>query len=163
MILDDRLEFADAAAIALTIGNAIAPNTDVIDLAASSGLAANVANSPNALLDIGVGERLYLVIQVTTTFVGATATIAFDLVSDSAAALTTSKTTHLTTGAIAVATWAAGYTRVYALPQEKTYERYLGLWMTVATANVTAGAINAFLVRDPSRWIAYSDQDPGTV
>ena len=48
MILDNFLEFADAAAIALNTTNAIAPNTDVIDL----------GDSPT-LKDIGNGEPLY--------------------------------------------------------------------------------------------------------
>jgi hypothetical protein len=146
MLIDERTEFADAAAIALNIGNAIAPNTDVIDLGAAP-----------TLHDLGNGEQLYLVLQVDTAFVGATATIAFDLVSDSTANLATSKTTHVGTGAITVATWAAGYTKVLPLPIERTYERYLGLWMTVATANVTAGKLNAFLTTDPSAWTAYPD------
>lgn len=152
MILDERTEFADAAAIALNIGNAIAPNTDVIDLGATP-----------TLRDLGNGQQIYLVLQVSTAFVGATATIQFELASDSTANLATSKTVHYSTGAIAVATWAAGYTKVVALPIEATYERYLGLWMTVATANVTAGNLNAFLTTDVAKWTAYSDQDPGAV
>jgi hypothetical protein len=146
MILDERNEFADAAAIALNVGNAIAPNTDVIDLGATP-----------TLRGTGVGEPMYLVLQVDTAFVGATATIQFQLVSDSTADLNTSRTVHIDTGAIGVATWAAGYTRVFALPQDFNYERYLGLWMTVATANVTAGKLNAFLATDVARWIAYPD------
>lgn len=146
MILDERLEFADAAAIALNIGNAIAPNTDVIDL-----------GSTPTLRDIGSGERMYLVLQVDTAFVGATATIQFQLASDSTANLATSKTVHVDTGAIAVATWAAGYTLIYPLPIGAAYERYLGLWMTVATANVTAGKLNAFLTHDVSAWRAYDN------
>lgn len=146
MILDERNEFADAAAIALNVGNAIAPNTDVIDLGATP-----------TLRDIGTGEPLYLVLQVDTAFVGAMATIQFQLASDSTANLATSKTIHADTGAIAVATWAAGYTKVIALPMEANYERYLGLWMTVGTANVTAGKLNAFLTRDVSRWTAYPE------
>lgn len=146
MILDERTEFADAAAIALNIGNAIAPNTDVIDLGATPTLRA-----------LSVGEPVYLVLQVDTAFEGATATIQFQLASDSTANLATSKTVHIDTGAIAVATWAAGYTLVYALPPTATYERYLGLWMTVATANVTAGKLNAFLTTTPPVQTIYPD------
>lgn len=146
MILDKLLEFGDAIAIALNIGNAITPNSDVIDLGAAP-----------TLQDIGNGEPLYLVLQVDTAFVGATATIQFQLASDSTSDLATSKTVHLDTGAIPVATWAAGYTKVLALPAEVTYERYLGIWMTVATANVTAGKLNAFLTTQPSKWTALPD------
>lgn len=142
MILDERNEFCDATSAILNVGNAIIG--DVIDLGAAGR-------------DIGNGEPLYLVIQVDTTFVGATSTTQFQLVSDSTADLNTSRTVHLDTGAIGVATLVAGYTKVLALPTETTYERYLGLWETVGTANVTAGKINAFLTRDVARWKAYAD------
>lgn len=144
MILDERSEFCDATSAVLAIGNAIIG--DVMDLGATP-----------TLRDIGNGQPLYLVIQVDTTFVGATSTTQFQLVSDSTANLATSKTVHLDTGAIPVATLVAGYTKIMALPSEVTYERYLGLWETVATANVTAGKINAFLTTEPARWAAYAD------
>jgi hypothetical protein len=144
MILDERTEFCDATTGAINIGNAIIG--DVIDLGATP-----------TLQDIGGGQPVYLVIQVDTAFAGASGTVAFDLVSDSAAALTTSKTTHVSTGAIAVATLVAGYTKVIALPNEAVYERYLGLWETVATTNMSAGKINAFLTLDAARWVAAAD------
>ena len=141
MILDERNEFCDATSAILNIGNAIIG--DVVDLGTTSR-------------DIGEGEPLYLVIQVSTTFVGATSTTQFSLYSDSTANLATSATVHWSSAAIPVATLVAGYTLVVALPPG-TYERYLGLWETVATANVTAGAINAFLTRNPEGWTAYAD------
>lgn len=144
MIFDEFNEFADATSAILAVGNAIIG--DVIDLGATP-----------TLRNLGAGEGMYLVLQVDTTFVGAGATVTFDLVSDSTANLATSKTTHVSTGAIPLATLAAGYTKVIPLPVEATYERYLGLWETVATANVTAGKINAFLAKDVSAWTAYPD------
>lgn len=141
MILDERNEFCDATSAVLAIGNAIIG--DVIDLGSASR-------------DVGNGEPLYLVIQVDTTFVGATSTTKFELASDSTADLATSKTVHLATPAIPVATLVAGYTLAYVLPND-TYERYLGLWETVATANVTAGKINAFLTHNVAKWAAYAD------
>ena len=151
MILDERTEFADAAAIALNIGNAIAPNTDVIDLGATPTLRALTA-----------GEPVYLVLQADTAFAGSGATVQFQLASDSTANLATSKTVHIDTGAISLGTdnaaWAIqGYTKVYALPPDATYERYLGLWMTVASANVTAGKLNAFLTLTPPIQTIYPD------
>lgn len=151
MYIDKRTEFAANAAIALNVGNAIAPNTDVIDLGATP-----------TLRDIGNGQPVYLVLRATTAFAGSGATVQFQLVSDSVAALTTSKTVHIDTGAISLGTdnaaWAiAGYTKIYPLPIEATYERYLGLWMTVASANVTAGKLEAFLSLDPNGNTAYTD------
>lgn len=142
MILDERTEFCDATSAVLNIGNAIIG--DVIDLGAT-------------LQDIGNGQPVYLVIQVDTAFVGTNSTTTFDLCSDSTANLATSKTTHVSTGAIPVASLVAGFTKILALPIEATYERYLGLWETVATANVTAGKINAFLTTTPAKWTASPD------
>lgn len=141
MILDEFTEFADATSAILAIGNALIG--DVIDLGGTTQ-------------DIGNGEPLYLVIQVDTTFVGATSTTKFELASDSTANLATSKTVHLATADIPVATLVAGYTMAFPLPYG-TYERYLGLWETVGTANVTAGKINAFLTKDVSKWVATPD------
>lgn len=141
MILDEFNEFADATSAILNIGNAIIG--DVIDLGGTTQ-------------DVGNGEPLYLVIQVDTTFVGATSTTKFELASDSTADLATSKTVHFATDAIPVATLVAGYTMAVALPFG-AYERYLGLWETVAVANVTAGKINAFLTHDVSKWVATPD------
>lgn len=146
MILDERTEFCDATSAVLAIGNAIIG--DVIDLKSPT-------TAPNTLVDIESSD-LYLVIQVDTTFVGATSTTTFELASDSTANLATSKTTHYSTGAIPVATLVAGYTIAVHLPAGN-YERYLGLWETVATANVTAGKINAFLTRNPALFRAYAD------
>jgi hypothetical protein len=144
MILDERGEFCDATSAILAVGNAIIG--DVIDLGANP-----------TLRDLGAGEPIYLVIQVDTTFVGATSTTKFELASDSTANLATSKTVHLATPDIPVATLVAGYQLAYALPLGATYERYLGLWQTVGTANVTAGKINAFLTRDVANFVAYPD------
>lgn len=147
MYLDERTEFADAESCILAIGNEI--RGDVIDL-----------GSAPTLRDIGNGQPVYLVLQVSTAFVGATSTSQFQLLSDSTANLATSATTHWDSGAIPVATLVAGYTLVIPLPIEATYERYLGLWHTVATANVTAGEINAFLTLDPHGWVSLPDNVP---
>lgn len=147
MILDERNEFCDATSAILNIGNAIIG--DVIDLKPST-------TNPNTTVDLE-GSDLYLVIQVDTTFVGATSTTKFELASDSTADLATSKTVHFATPAIPVATLVAGYTVCAVKLPSGSYERYLGLWETVATANVTAGKINAFLTSDPALWRAYAD------
>jgi len=147
MILDERNEFCDATSAVLAIGNAIIG--DVIDLKPST-------TNPNTLVDLE-GSCMYLVIQVDTTFVGATSTTKFELASDSTADLATSKTVHYATPAIPVATLVAGYVVCAVELPSGSYERYLGLWETVATANVTAGKINAFLTSDPALWRAYAD------
>lgn len=146
MIMDKLTEFCDSTSAILNVGNAIIGNVIALN------------SDDNTLHAFGTGKQKYLVIQVDTTFVGATATITFELRSDSVAALTTSPTTHVTTGAIAVATLVAGYQRVIPLPQDLTYEAYIGMWETVATANVTAGAISAFITGHPRSWKAFADR-----
>lgn len=147
MILDERLEFADAVAVTGTAA-ATAVLGDVIDL-----------GSAPTLQDIGNGGDLYLVIQVDTAVAaaGGAANVTFKLVSDSVATLDSSPTTHFSTGAIAKGTLVAGY-RVCAveLPQG-SYERYLGVTFTPDTNDTTAGKVNAFLTNDPAKWVALPD------
>lgn len=145
MILDERLEFADATAL-----NTGAAGTyligDVVDLGVSR--------------DIGEGESLYLVIQVDTTATsGGSAPGQFKLASDAQAAIATdgSATVHFETVAIPVATLVAGY-RVCAIALPRgTYERYLGILQVTGTAAFTAGKVNAFLTDNPGKWTAYAD------
>jgi hypothetical protein len=147
MIIDELLEFCDATSAVINVGNAIIG--DVIDLGAAG-------------INMGqTGKPVYLVIQVDTAFSDAadagTATIQFQLASDSTANLATSKTIHIDTGAIPIASLVAGYEKIYPLPISDTYERYVGLWETVATTNLDAGKINAFLTLDPPSWKPVSD------
>lgn len=144
MILDERTEFADALSCVANVGNAILG--DVIDLGATP-----------TLRDLGAGQPVYLVIQVDTAIAGTSSTVQWQLASDSTANLATSKTVHLDTGAIAEATLVAGYTKVLALPMEATYERYLGIWQTVGTANLSAGKVNMFLATDVAKYTNYPD------
>jgi hypothetical protein len=146
MIIDKLLEFGDAANCFAGLGLTVVVG-DVIDLGAAP-----------TLQNIGGGEPLYLVIGVDTTVVGATSTTEFRLVSDSAAALTTSPTTHFSSGALPVATLVAGY-QVCAIPipSSGTYERYLGVTAVNAVAATTAGKVNAFLALTPPAWAALPD------
>jgi hypothetical protein len=147
MLMDERLEFCDATSAILAVGNALIG--DVVDLKSPT-------TAPNTTVDLE-GSDLYLILQVDTTFVGATSTTKFELCSDSTADLATSKTVHFATAAIPVATLVAGYLICAVKLPSGSYERYLGIWETVATANVTAGKINAFLTSDPALYRAYAD------
>jgi hypothetical protein len=151
MILDDRLEFADATSVA-----AAALIGDVIDL--------QVAR------DIGNGQPVYLVITTATEIItgGVAGTVKFQLVSDAQAAIAVdgSATVHLDTGTFVTDDAAAnsaqlnagGVIACIALPlQGPVYERYLGILCITATTTTTAGAINAFLTLDPTGWKAYAD------
>lgn len=147
MILDERLEFADA--LALDTGAAAAHLLgDVVDLSVAR--------------NIGLGLPLYLVIQVDTLVESAgAATVQFQLASDAQAAIATdgSATIHGETIAIPKATLVAGYQKLIPLPREgdTPYERFIGVLYTVGTAALTAGKVNAFITAAPPAWKAIDD------
>lgn len=146
MIIDKLLEFADAATVGVTAAT-VYPS-DIVDLGASP-----------TLKNIGNGDPLYLVINIDTAVTsGAGCNVTFKLVSDSTSNLTTSPTTHYTSGAIAKATLIAGYqVCCIPLPTDATYERYLGVTTTPDTTDTTAGKYNAFLTATPPAWYALPD------
>lgn len=155
MILDERLEFADATSVAAAAGTALIG--DVIDLTVAR--------------DIGSGKPMWLVITVDTEIItgGSAGTIQFVLASDAQAAIATdgSATAHFTSRAFVTDDSAANDTAMnagqmpvcVALPLEgPVYERYLGILAIIATTTVTAGKINAFLTFDqPSNLKVYAD------
>ena len=111
--------------------------------------------------DIGHGEPIYAVFVVTTTVTSAgAATVAFDIASDSTAAISTSTSTlHATVGPFPKADLVAGtIIAVIALPDEgNAYEQFLGILQVTGTAALTAGAIDAFLTMHPSGFKGYPD------
>jgi hypothetical protein len=153
MILDERTELADAASLIAAAGTAVLG--DVIDIS-------------SAAYDLGLGEDIWLIIQVDTSIVAAAAgTLQFFVVSDALDTLgggvVANCTTHLATASLVTATTApvgqrAGDTLVaMKLPAGVNYERYLGILRTIGTSNITAGRVNAFVTRDYSRWLATAD------
>ena len=144
MILDKRTEFAEALNVFAAAGSNL--RGDVIDLGA-------------AARDIGQGQQLWWMLQVTTAFVGAASTTDFQLRTDAAAAINpTTGTLHVSTGPIAVADLIIGKRFMFALPVEgNIYERFLGLVVVGATATTTAGAVSSGLTLDPAGWKAYPD------
>lgn len=147
MIMDERNEFADAVTVAAAAGTALIG--DVIPLGAVHR-------------DMGQGQPIYFVITVDTEIItaGAAGTIKFQLVSDAQAAIATdgSATVHLDTGTFVTDDAAANSAKLNAgsvlfaapLPAEgAVYEAFLGVLAVVATTEVTAGKINAFLTLDP--------------
>ena len=137
MLLDERLEFADNLTAWLAQGTLLLG--DVIDLGVAR--------------DIGQGQPVYLVIQVTELFAsGGSALVNFRLRSDGVAAIhDTTSSAHLETGPLAFALLTLGAQFVIPLPSEgNAYERYLGVQVVTTGANTTAGDVNAFLTTEPS-------------
>ena len=112
------------------------------------------------LVRVAGGTRL----QRLTTFNGdfdTGTTLQFKLVSDSVAALNSSPTTHIDTGALSFATVAVANKVLLVAPLPfGQYERYLGLTATVASGPFTAGSVRAFLTRDPQFWTALGSNNP---
>ncbi len=145
MIFDDRLEFMDNAAVTAS-GTATTLEGDVIDITTSR--------------DWGMGEQLYCIIQVTTSFTsGGSAICTFKIQSDAAAAIAVdgSATEHASTAATAVASLTAGTRFILPIGVGKTFERFVGLTLGTSGAALTAGKIDAFLTKDPVGWTAYAD------
>jgi hypothetical protein len=150
MLLDEHLEFCDAAAVN-TGGVASYLLGDVINLDPC-------ALAPNTTVNLE-GSELYLVIQVDTAIASATGSFKFHLCSDAQAAIAVdgSATYHFSTGARLEAALTAG-TRVCAVKlPDGAYEQFLGVVQETITAAATAGKINAFLTKDPAMYRAYAD------
>lgn len=155
MILDERLEFADAVSVAAAAGTALIG--DVIDLVLPR--------------DVGAGHPLWLVITTDTEIItaGTAGTLKFQLVSDAQAAIAVdgSASVHYDSGNLITDDAAAnspqfnagGVIACIPLPQEGVvYERYLGILAITATTTTTAGKINAFLTADPAPTLkSYAD------
>lgn len=142
MILDSQNEFSDAQAVTAT-----AISTNVYDL--FSTLAGGGASiSPNARIDVGDADELYLVVSTNTaaTDTGSDATLTVTLESADDAALTTNAIVHFSSGALAFATFSPQGTQLVKIRLPKgLYRRYLGVRYTVASGPLTAGAFDAFL------------------
>lgn len=173
MIFDELNEFADAASVAATTGTTVVG--DVIDL----------GNTTTYLGD-GDPVYVVIECTTQMITGGSQGSIQFFLVSDSLATLggatVASCTTHATSLAIvtddstALGVGIAAGTATYLPNQASTvnstgsrkpillvqlppgpYERYLGILKTVASFDCTAGAVNAFLTKNPKKYTSHPD------
>jgi hypothetical protein len=155
MILDERLEFADATAL-----NTGAAGTylvgDVIDTYPLGTIGVSPLNSDLS----GGADSLWLVVGVDTAATsGGSATLQIQLASDAQAAIATdgSATVHFASAVIPVASLVAGFYVARVMLPIGTYERYIGILQVTGTAAFTAGKINAFLTNDVAAWKPYAD------
>ena len=98
---------------------------------------------------------MYLVVQVDEVF-NLLTSLAITIESDSTADLATSATVHYSSGAILLATLAAGYQFIIPLPPGD-YERYVGARYTVTGTNPTTGQVSTFFTPDPQKNVIYPD------
>lgn len=144
--------FSDAQTMILAAGSYL--STKSIDMWAGNAARVTTVMGGTPVLDWGRGNDIELVCQVTTTFVGATATFYVEAIMADDAGLTTNIVSlqQVPGGSVAVgipvATLVAGYMfRFNTIPLGLS-KRFLGLRYTILTAALTAGAISAYIARD---------------
>ena len=155
MFIDSELEMCDGQSAILTTAAGITKLGDHLDVRPNG-------TGDNTTVDLSIGEPLYLVIEVTTAFVGSGASFKFDLTTSTETALTGGTTKNIfTTGTLSVSNYTVGKRFISTLPTED-YHRYLGIRGTATGANVTAGAFNAFITKDVSNWTGSATRVPAT-
>lgn len=159
MIMDTLLEMCDDAA-----ANTGAAGTYLL----GNQIPLNGPTVSPTLRNIGVGEPVFLVIQVGSaglSTAGAAGTVQFKLVSDAQAAVATdgSATEHVATKAFATGATAipAGTVLFCGALPSGNYESFLGLLQLTGTTALNAGKVNAFLVKVPTQWRALADAYAG--
>ena len=131
MILDTMARFSNAQAVNAGAGDVV--STDIYD----TGSAA----------DVGIGEELFLQINVNAAITGAGASVQFVLQTDDNSGFSSAKEFPLT-AAIAVASLTIG-SRQYLGRLPVNLERYLRLVYRISGASTTAGTVTSFLTKNP--------------
>lgn len=141
MYVDAQLLFSSAQALTAT-----ARSTNIIDL--------------KAIRDIGAGESLYIVVQVTADFTdsGSNSTITVTLETDSVEAFDSPDTVQTlgTFGALS----KVGAQLIAAIDPLKVAERYIGLRYTAGNGDLTTGGVTAFVALNVDAFKGYADKSP---
>lgn len=141
--VDQQIEFSDSQAVTAT-----AISTNVYDLFSMSTGAGTSDVSPNARLNIGSGEDVYLVVNtaVTATDTSSDATLTVTLECADDVGLSTNAQVVFSSGAIAFASFATAGTNLVKIKIPSfAKRRYLGVRYTVASGPLTAGAFDAYV------------------
>lgn len=137
MILDAQNLFSDQQAVTAT-----ANSTNVVDLGATG---TPYGNAEALKRDIGKGNKIPLLVQVTEAFATLTS-LKIDLVTSDSATLASGNVVHATTGSVVVADLKAGWkwgSDAVPFANSAGMKRYMGLVYTVTGSNATAGKITA--------------------
>lgn len=155
-ILDANLYFTDPAApyAPTTATDNVAPFTiDTAPLTVPSGSGGastpgyNSGTNTNAGRDLGVGGEMWLEVLVTTAVAQSANSTTFKLVTDSTATISSVNVLLASPAFTAAQLTAQSYWRTQ-LPASASYQRYLGLCVTITTTAWTAGAIAAYLLQN---------------
>jgi hypothetical protein len=142
MFIDSSLEMADGVDFFMAQGGPT-----------KKGSAINIRSriGDNATIDLSAGEPLYVVIEITTAWVGSGASVNIQLTTADNEALTTNPVNIWETGSEGIADLVVGKRWIVNMP-EHDYKAWLGLRITVGSADTTAGAMNVYLAKDVSNW-----------
>lgn len=144
MVLDKFVQFADNRGLNTAVG------TNVVG---------DVVDTTSTKADIGTGEPVYFVLQVSTDVTSAgAATVSFTLESSISVSLVhTTNLVHVATKTYSPDELKAGNVLFAGPIPSGVVRRYLGVRSTVAAAALTGGRISAFLTHDISAYTAYPD------
>jgi predicted RecA/RadA family phage recombinase len=141
MFLDAENLFSEAQAVTTGSGTGI-NSTNVIDLG-------------SRVPDLGVGEDLYLVVEITTAMTDGSSNSALGVaLAQDADSAFGSPTAIQTIGSFAALS-AVGSRLVAKIQPGIITERYLGLIYTSTNGDLTTGAVTAFLTKDIDAFKAY--------
>ena len=146
MMIDAATLLSDNQNLAQVAGTYASTNT--YDLWGGSASVPTIPGLGGSVIhDIGRAEEPDLIVQVTTAFVGATATVQAQLFMADSADLATNPVKLQETDLIPVATLVAGYQFRLQIPVGVS-KRYLGLKYVIGTATTTAGNVTAGIAGD---------------
>lgn len=161
MLMDAQLSFSQAQAI--TTASAASTNVTAYD---QSGGNTNIGG-PAAYrfgADLGVSEgmnKAKIVVGISTAFTStnsATLNFQFQGSTDSS-----SWTTYIESGAIAAANLTKGTAWVFDWPRKAigaAMPKYVRMYYTLATGQMTTGTIEANVVLNADGWVGIADQYP---
>lgn len=156
MFIDNENQFSTGGTAGQTLNGFNIGTTALGNVIDSGPLGGQNTPNTNAGRDFGMGYPSWLYFLFVAIPVGVGATVDIQLVSSSAAALTSPNVMlDLTGGALAITSpkVATGAAFRVELPRAGIggttgWLRFIGLNIIVATANLTGGTVNAFLSRD---------------
>lgn len=137
MILDAQNLFSDQQAVTAT-----ANSTNVIDLRVTG---TPFGNAEALKRDIGKGNKIPLLVQVTEAFATLTS-LKIDLVTSDSATLASGNVVHATTGSVVLADLKPGWmwgNDAVPFANAAGMKRYMGLVYTVTGTTATAGKVTA--------------------
>lgn len=148
MLMDLEVTLSNNQTIAAAVGTIVSSNVIDLGVPNANGPAFLAGSAGLPIKDLGRGAGVVLLCQITEAVLSAgAATVQFQLVTATDAAISTSIVVHQDTGAIGKAALVNGYQVPLSVPTGIT-QRYLAMRYIIAGATTTAGRVTAGFVVD---------------